>query len=642
MIRPSRPRTRMNPPLLPVRRAGPATSDRRSRIVQRVVFTLVLLCASATARAQHEQRFGLWPTQANGALRLVRHDVQVQIEHPLAETTVTQEFWNPTARSLEAYYYYPVPAGATVSGLALWVNGKRREARVLERQKAREIYQGIVNEQRDPALVEKLDDTLFRIRIFPVLPKRRQRVELRFIQPVESSSSPNVYRYQLDKPPGPPIDVLRFGLRLRAQPGIASARLTGIRANLRQPGPDGWWVSALPAARGRFGEAVRLSYRLRRASPTLVSHVADGKRIFVAELPRRSSTPSPASDHTMILVDRSRSMHAHGPQATRVAQVLARRAARTGTVSLIPFDLIPLASAKAMSPDGAAAAVARLAEPARALGTAFLPTFRAALDAKPTRIVCLSDGGDRYHQRELERVLRLVFDRRGEVAISFVTFGEVTNAGPLRDIARISGGLYRKVTRPNELERLSEALLSTRAPTAARLQQAAGTRSLTIVRADPHRLLVTGDLPANARVQTIQIRADGRTHRLGLPSQPSTSRPAEGLWAKAAIEQLMDRIKLFGEENATIDRIIALSQAHGIASEYTALLVTETDADYQRPTSGRRWQRQTRHVGDDMPPGGFSSAPEPHEYALIALALFLLHYARRRGWLGSPSQRTAT
>ncbi|MBW2732179.1 MAG: hypothetical protein JRH20_07275 [Deltaproteobacteria bacterium] len=103
-------------------------------------------------------------------LRLVRHDVSVHVEHPVAVVRVIQEFENPLSRPVEADYTYQLPPGATVDDLGLWVNGVRRPARVLERQRAKEIYEGIVRQKRDPALVERTASGLYRIRIFPVSP----------------------------------------------------------------------------------------------------------------------------------------------------------------------------------------------------------------------------------------------------------------------------------------------------------------------------------------------------------------------------------------------------------------------------------------------------------------------------------------
>ena len=147
--------------------------------------TLALFALLAPAPAEAQRRFGLWPADAGEALPLKRHDLQVTINHPVVETVLTQEFENSLSFNREATFYYPAPAGATVSGMALWVNGVRRPARMLERQKAREIYDGIVRKNRDPAIVERVDGSTFKIRIFPVLARSRTRVELRFVQPVQ-------------------------------------------------------------------------------------------------------------------------------------------------------------------------------------------------------------------------------------------------------------------------------------------------------------------------------------------------------------------------------------------------------------------------------------------------------------------------
>ena len=148
--------------------------------------------------------------------------------------------------------------------------------------------------------------------------------------------------------------------------------------------------------------------------------------------------------------------------------------------------------------------------------------------------------------------------------------------------------------------------------------------------------------PRRTAAHPLGITIDDKQLQLSLGEPASKS--ARQLWATARIARLTDRIKLFGEASALVDETILLSKQHNVVSEYTALLVTETDADYERQTSGRKWQRQLPpRVGDNLPSGplpkdpfGFHSTPEPHEYAMIALALAMLFCARRRGWL-NPS-----
>ena len=281
------------------------------------VFTLALLLTSSLAEAQ---RSGLWPQGGQTSLKLVRHDVQVRIDQPLAELTVTQAFDNPSSLQLEAYYYYPVPRGATVTNLALWVNGVRREARVMERQKAREIYQGIVNQKRDPALVERLSDGLFRIRIFPVPARGRTRVELRFAQPLELLE-PGHYRLLLRKPPGQTSHALRLGLELLPAATPQRAWLVGYSGRLARQTAAAGPVYALPmaAAQRSFERDIEVHFTLPEQSAARIAVAA--KRgaeasTFVAQLPARRTAARRDGSRCWWMSRRGCSRSCSGPESS--------------------------------------------------------------------------------------------------------------------------------------------------------------------------------------------------------------------------------------------------------------------------------------------------------------------------------------
>jgi hypothetical protein len=61
-----------------------------------------------------------------GPLAIRSHRVNVEIHERVAETRVVQVFRNHTDRVLEATYIFPIPAGASVSGFAMMVNGRGR------------------------------------------------------------------------------------------------------------------------------------------------------------------------------------------------------------------------------------------------------------------------------------------------------------------------------------------------------------------------------------------------------------------------------------------------------------------------------------------------------------------------------------
>lgn len=126
--------------------------------------------------------------------------VRTEIRQNLARTRVVQEFYNPNPRQLEADFFFPVPKGADVTDFVLYMNGKPVQGEVLEKEKARHIYEGIVRRMQDPGLLEWLDYNLFKVRVFPVPPSGSQKIELEFAQPLEADQGTFKYTFPLRAP----------------------------------------------------------------------------------------------------------------------------------------------------------------------------------------------------------------------------------------------------------------------------------------------------------------------------------------------------------------------------------------------------------------------------------------------------------
>src|SRR3954463_5709272 len=73
-------------------------------------------------------------------LALLSHQVNVTVQDQAATTHVEQVFRNHTDRDLEATFLFPIPKGAAVQKLALWVNGKEVPGELVEAPKAARIY----------------------------------------------------------------------------------------------------------------------------------------------------------------------------------------------------------------------------------------------------------------------------------------------------------------------------------------------------------------------------------------------------------------------------------------------------------------------------------------------------------------------
>ncbi|MBI3876374.1 MAG: VWA domain-containing protein, partial [Verrucomicrobia bacterium] len=116
------------------------------------------------------------------------HKVSAKITDQLAVTTVEQEFYNPNPQPLEGTFMFPVPRGAQLSKFTMEIDGKKADAELLDAAKALKIYEDIVRNLRDPALLEYAGRDVFRIRIFPIEPHGRKRITLSYTQLLRSDS----------------------------------------------------------------------------------------------------------------------------------------------------------------------------------------------------------------------------------------------------------------------------------------------------------------------------------------------------------------------------------------------------------------------------------------------------------------------
>ena len=120
-----------------------------------------------------------------GLLAIDEHSVRVTVNNGIATTEVTQVFRNTENRQVEALYTFPVPRGATVSNFSMWINGKEMVGEVVEKQRAREIYNSYKQQKRDPGLLEQTDFKTFEMRIFPIAPNAQTKIQLTYYQELE-------------------------------------------------------------------------------------------------------------------------------------------------------------------------------------------------------------------------------------------------------------------------------------------------------------------------------------------------------------------------------------------------------------------------------------------------------------------------
>jgi len=223
------------------------------------------------------------------ALELASHDVRVVLRDGVAETRIEEAFVNRSGRTVEATYRFVAPPKATITRLALEVNGRVEEGEVLERSRAKKIFRQIVEDSvrpRDPALLEWERGSAFTMKIFPIAPGETRRVYLSYIEPALQLDGAVRYIYPLGGPAGTP-----------------SAGRFSIDVDLESSDGIAWVATPLyPSEVRTSGDAARVSFSADKFAPSLDFILEYGISKRPAEARAAVQTEPNGASHAMILV----------------------------------------------------------------------------------------------------------------------------------------------------------------------------------------------------------------------------------------------------------------------------------------------------------------------------------------------------
>ena len=104
-------------------------------------------------------------------IEMVDHAVNVTINNGFAQTVVSQSFSNPNDIALEAVYRFPVPQSASLSEVNLFLGELQIDGEVVERERARSIYEQEKAAGNAAALAEKDSYRWFEFHVHPVRPR---------------------------------------------------------------------------------------------------------------------------------------------------------------------------------------------------------------------------------------------------------------------------------------------------------------------------------------------------------------------------------------------------------------------------------------------------------------------------------------
>jgi Ca-activated chloride channel family protein len=559
-------------------------------------------------------------------LSLREMTVDLCIARGYARVNVRQVFENHTKAPQEGTYRFGLPPSAAVGDFAVWDGLQRIPGVILEKKRARSIYQELTHQKIDPGLLQQGDEesgedgdraagarpsggSLFSVTVSPVPPMATKRLELQFQQEVPLIGGLGEFRLVLRPPDAePPVAenliihvkledgtflAMPSGLPLQADGDGASFTGRHVRLDkdlalrIKPRSQEALRLSAFRNPAGELPEGLALAPWER---PSEIPPEKDGFFLLEA-LPKGAAGPAkaakaaavPGGRTLAILFDTSLGHRWAGLETAYGHLVRVLQGLRPeDRFVLIPFDRTPApGDLIPASAQGIQAQLAALRN--RPLGPgADLPLALAAARkalGDQGRILLLTCGQGALRSKALKAAA-------GPVPV----FTAVTVGEPGEALGSASAQVLSPTATEIEGDLFFQRLLDPAQAEAARPSQ--GSAPFAVSGGEPRlrdiypvlvQPLEAGSLsgwvgrygaPAKVRIDwPSPLFPGGRASLEGtLPEKALDARDLPRRWARARVDDLLRRMEAEGERREWVDEIIALSKRYKFVTPYTAFL----------------------------------------------------------------------
>jgi len=555
-----------------------------------------------------------------GVLEIKEHDVHVTINNGIAVTKVTQVFHNTEKRQVEALYTFPVPKAASVANFSMWINGKEMVGEVLEKQRAREIYNSYKQQRVDPGLLEQVDYRTFEMRIFPIGPEADQKVEITYYQELDFDHDIATYVYPL-------ATVTRKGVNSRAAGKFAigfDVKSAVPIEELESPShgkafavakhSDDYWQANLETTGGSLAEDVVIACRIVRPKTgmDLITSRTTGEDGFFCLTVTAGQDVAPKQegmDYVFVL-DASGSMADGGKLLLSKDAVGAflNELDDNDRFEVMTFNVTPHLGFNQLQPGTEAnkqRALEFLSTQQARGGTVLQPAmttaYKYAVQDRPLNVVILSDGLTEQQERTI--LLQQIQKRPGNTRVFCIGVGNDVNRPLLEQLAEDSGGLSSFISSGDNFTRQAKAFRQklTR-PFATNLEMKFDGVDVSDVEPAVLPNLYYGapvkvygryhgsgraDITLRGSVNGVEFKQGAQ---LAFPKTDPTNPEINRMWAWHRVNRLLKDADRQGDRSPAVPEIVSLGEQFSIVTEYTSFLVLENDAEY------RRWKIERRNL----------------------------------------------
>jgi tetratricopeptide (TPR) repeat protein len=532
------------------------------------------------------------PAGQEMSLSLRKYHVDVYLEDGWARTTIDQTFFNHQTARMEGTFYFPLPPDASLSRLAMYVNGKLMEGGMVERERGRQVFEEIVRRQKDPALLEWMDGSTFKMRVFPLEGRQEKRIVLSYTQRLPVLYDKMKYRF----PAGHSMGLVdHWSCRIEAK-GAAGWRWTSDTHDLKRNDRDGNLVleaSADAIKPDRDLELTLYDPQPRGGDRAVFSTAeADGQQYLM--LRWRPDLPGETRHQRRDWVFLFESSADRDPLLARVQidtiRTLLENAERDDTFLILSASTQTTKlndAPQPATPDNVREAIRRLEKVhligALDLDRAFSAAAPLVAAAKNPCVVHIGSGLPSLGTTDVETLVRRLPERAHYVGIGV---GKRWSRALMRAASARTGGLFTQINPDDQVTwRAFDLLAALNAPRLSDVRVVDKEERLTFLR-DQDSIGQGEELAAVARFEKGQKlpewvevtgRAAGKSFvkRIAVENVRAGAGYLPRTWAKWEIDRL---VADGAEKNRS--QIVPLSMGMYVMSPFTSLLVLETEEMY--------------------------------------------------------------
>jgi Ca-activated chloride channel family protein len=531
---------------------------------------------------------------ASQNLKAVSERVRIRIDRQYAQTVLEQEFENVGDQRLEGRYVLRT-AGATVEGFAYWNGEQKVVGEVFEKQSARNLYDNVVGKRRDPGLLEHTGEGSFAFNVFPIEPRERKRVEIRFGQRLARMGRRLEYRLTLA---GGESDVVA---EIADDHPLSRIDSQSHALEVERPDARHARIRALAKASGVRDLVLELEVNADPWQPTAIVHRDPGQDpylILQMAAPARVEAGEISAKDVTLVIDRSGSMSgAPMDQACAAAELVVRRLRPDDRVNVIAFDhaaepLFPKPRQVESSRDAALRFIRRIrAGGGTNLGLALETALKAQHPGPEPHIVLFFTDG----QSDSESALRVAGTDPGDARVFTLGLGSGVEKPLLSRLAGIKHGRFTYIESPEAIEQRVGRLFD-QIESPALIGLSVEARGAALTRTYPRSLpdLSAGDdlLVAGRVLGAPGARLDlvvhgtlgGRqvAYPVSVVLPESASHPwVARTWAKSRVDDVLEEMALTRSPPPELQtEVIELGLAYGLVTPYTSFLaVPESELD---------------------------------------------------------------